>query len=158
MLQLYREKHQGRFPGTISTFGFGYGVKSVLLQDIAVVGGGMYAFIPDSGFVGTAFVNALANQLATMAMHAVLSVELPSELHMSLAAEGERCFLGQSGAHVTSWGATVDVGSVKFGQKKDVAIRMAVPEGVSMESLVEISWPASPTRLCPSTVRVPTGR
>jgi hypothetical protein len=45
------------------------GIQSTLLRDIAIIGGGMYAFIPDSGFVGTAFVNALANQLATMGTH-----------------------------------------------------------------------------------------
>lgn len=140
MLQLYREKNQGRFPGTISTFGFGYGVKSLLLRDIAMVGGGMYAFIPDSGFVGTAFVNALANQLATMGMHATLSLEVPSELHMSLARDGERCVVGQTNGTVaiTSWGVSVDVGNVKFGQKKDVVFRFSVPEaeGVLVENLV----------------------
>ena len=33
-----------------------------LLQDLAEAGGGSYAFIPDAGMVGTAFVHALALQ------------------------------------------------------------------------------------------------
>lgn len=131
MLKLYREKNQGRFPGSISTFGFGYSVKSQLLREIADVGGGMYAFIPDSGFVGTAFVNALANQLATMCSNASLSVELPEALRASL--RDETCILGQANCSVTSWGAVVDVGNVKYGQKKDVVFRLALPEGVTVD-------------------------
>jgi hypothetical protein len=57
-------------------FSTGYNLKSELLRDLAVEGGGMYAFIPDSGFVGTAFVNALSNQLVSFGIHAVLSLEL----------------------------------------------------------------------------------
>jgi hypothetical protein len=135
MLKLYREKNQGRFPGTISTFGFGYGVKSVLLKDIAEVGGGMYAFIPDSGFVGTAFVNALANQLATAGSQAVLSLEFLNEMNQSLPDEA--CILGQASCTVTSWGASVDVGSLKYGQSKDVMFRLSLPEGVSVNSLLD---------------------
>ena len=35
---------------------------STLLRQIATEGGGMHSFIPDSGFVGTAFVNSLAKK------------------------------------------------------------------------------------------------
>lgn len=49
----------------ISTFGFGCRLQSKLLDDIASVGRSMYAFIPDSSFVGTVFVNAVSNILAT---------------------------------------------------------------------------------------------
>jgi len=47
--------------GALSTFGFGYQLDSKLLADIAKIGGGYYSFIPDSGMVGTCFINALAN-------------------------------------------------------------------------------------------------
>lgn len=75
MLQRYRDAHNGEYPATIHTFGFGYSLDSVLLRELAVEGHGMYAFIPDSGFVGTVFVNALANSIATMGIHATLSLE-----------------------------------------------------------------------------------
>jgi hypothetical protein len=39
---------------TMSTFGFGYGIESPLLRNLAVVTGGNYIFIPDSSFVGLA--------------------------------------------------------------------------------------------------------
>jgi len=41
---------------------------------IACFGHGMYAFIPDAGMVGTAFVNALANVLVTAAVDATLTL------------------------------------------------------------------------------------
>lgn len=53
----YKDSHDGVYPATISTFGFGYSLQSDLLNEIALEGGGSYAFIPDSGFVGTIFVN-----------------------------------------------------------------------------------------------------
>ena len=49
----------------ISTFGFGYSLKSQLLADIATLGRSVYSFIPDSSFVGTVFVNAMSNILAS---------------------------------------------------------------------------------------------
>ena len=74
-MQRYRDTHGGRYPGTINTFGFGYSLDSSLLSDMAIEGGGMYAFIPDSGFVGTAFVNALGNHLSSYGKQCVVSVE-----------------------------------------------------------------------------------
>ena len=53
----YKDSHGGVYPATISTFGFGYNLQSDLLNEIALEGGGSYAFIPDPGFVGTIFVN-----------------------------------------------------------------------------------------------------
>ena len=79
MLKRYADANHGRYPGIISTFGFGYQLDSALLRQIAIQGGGMYAFIPDSGFVGTAFVNALANILATVTTDALLQITFDTE-------------------------------------------------------------------------------
>jgi Mg-chelatase subunit ChlD len=93
-LRRYRDSHGGIYPGVISTFGFGYSLKrysllrshcsdfscylllndSSLLKEIAIEGDGMYMFIPDSGFVGTAFVNALSNQLVSIGSHATIEL------------------------------------------------------------------------------------
>ena len=50
----------------INTFGFGYNLDSALLQQMAALGKGMYSFIPDSGFVGTAFIHSVANCLVSL--------------------------------------------------------------------------------------------
>jgi len=72
MLKLYKEenhdvrKEQPPCP-SIHTFGFGYNLDSGLLCDLSVEGSaGMYSFVPDSAFVGTAFVHSLSNILTTV--------------------------------------------------------------------------------------------
>lgn len=72
-MQRYRDQNGGHYPGIINTFGFGYNLKSQLLLEIATEGQGTYAFIPDSGFVGTVFVNALGNTLTTVSENVVMS-------------------------------------------------------------------------------------
>ena len=47
----YKEDIGGELPGIINTFGFGYSLDSVLLNEIAVIGKGTYAFIPDGSFL-----------------------------------------------------------------------------------------------------------
>jgi len=51
---------------TISTFAFGYNVDSVLMEEIAQVGNGIYGYCPDCTMVGTIFVNFMANILNTI--------------------------------------------------------------------------------------------
>jgi hypothetical protein len=46
------QRLKGQLP-TIHTFGFGYSIRSGLLQSIAEVGAGSYSFIPDAGMIGT---------------------------------------------------------------------------------------------------------
>jgi len=65
-----------RFPlfGTISTFGFGYELNSPLLSQIAKDGGGYFSFIPDAGFVGTCFINAVANARSAFGINPYLRI------------------------------------------------------------------------------------
>jgi hypothetical protein len=72
MLRRYRD--QNGIPCNISTFGFGYNLDSALLNEIAIEGNGAYSFIPDSGFVGTAFIHAISNLLCTMAKNVQLTL------------------------------------------------------------------------------------
>jgi Mg-chelatase subunit ChlD len=73
-LKQYYENNGGIF-GSIDTFGFGYNLDSQLLKDIATEGNGSYSFIPDSGMVGTIFVNSMANQLSTVGRNVKLNIE-----------------------------------------------------------------------------------
>jgi hypothetical protein len=45
--QQYMHAHSG-FQCQINTFGFGYELDCALLHELAVLGGGTYAFIPDA--------------------------------------------------------------------------------------------------------------
>merc|ERR1719284_880027 len=75
MLKRLKDKEGGKLPCTINTFGFGYELDSELLSQLAIDGTGAYAFIPDAGFVGTVFVNAMANLLVTVAKDVTLTLQ-----------------------------------------------------------------------------------
>eukprot|EP00834_Sanchytrium_tribonematis_P006922 NODE_561_length_6036_cov_1.205491.p2 type:complete len:601 gc:universal NODE_561_length_6036_cov_1.205491:1959-157(-) len=58
-LQQYLNTHT--IHTSINTFGFGYQLDSKLLMDLAFLGNGIFAFIPDASLVGSVFINACAN-------------------------------------------------------------------------------------------------
>jgi hypothetical protein len=56
----YIQQKEGKTP-TLHTFGFGNDIIPDLLYKLSVIGNGSYNFIPDSSFLGTVFVNSMAN-------------------------------------------------------------------------------------------------
>jgi len=116
MLKKYKDNN--KLECTISSFGFGYSMDSPLLNDIAIEGSGMYAFIPDSGFVGTTFVNALSNLLVTKAKQVTLNIETAPGYTVVPPSPASSAF------SVTSWGASVSLGTLHFGQTRDVLIEL----------------------------------
>ena len=61
--------------GTLNTFGFGYSLDSKLLVDIAKIGNGSFAFIPDYSMVGTVFINWLATILSTCSKSRTIQIK-----------------------------------------------------------------------------------
>lgn len=59
----------------INTFGFGYELNSDLLKELAHMGEGSFSFIPDASFVGTVFINAMANLRTICARDVTISAE-----------------------------------------------------------------------------------
>lgn len=114
MLQKYKDSNKD-LHCSINTFGFGYNLDSELLKDLAIHGDGAYAFIPDSGFVGTIFVHALANLLTTAAHNVQLSVQAPDGVELLPA-------LGAVQSTKASWGQTITLGSVNHGQPRHVIV------------------------------------
>ena len=121
MLKRYKDQNL-RLSATISTFGFGYRLDSELLRDIAAEGDGMYAFIPDSGFVGTAFVNAASNLLVTMGKNAELMLEPAPGVTIVPASVP-----GGVATQETSWGAQLSIGSLQYGQHRSFTARLTIP-------------------------------
>ena len=122
-MQCFKDQNGGHYPGSIHTFGFGYSLQSALLNDIALEGSGTYNFIPDSGFVGTAFVNTLANQLTAYGTQTTLSLQLLDE-DCTLVEHS----LPSNGSHmITSWGVNINVGSLLFGQQRDMVVQVQLP-------------------------------
>lgn len=101
----------------ISTFGFGYDLDSKMLADIASVGRSLFGFIPDSSFVGTVFVNAIANTLAC-ACSTSSSIKLEATNGVKLLG----CPTGQTVTH-TPWGLQIDLPSLLYGQSMDILVQ-----------------------------------
>ncbi|CAE6433545.1 unnamed protein product [Rhizoctonia solani] len=123
MLKTYLDSLSSNAPKfTISTFGFGYSLDSRLLDEIADLGQGMYGFIPDSGMVGTVFVHALANLIATWATGCILDVEVITE---DPNTDAKVVVLGALPVTYSSWGASIRVGDIQYGQSKDFVIKLS---------------------------------
>mmetsp|Transcript_6078 Transcript_6078/g.6335 ORF Transcript_6078/g.6335 Transcript_6078/m.6335 type:complete len:818 (+) Transcript_6078:73-2526(+) len=130
----YKDSHGGVYPGTISTFGFGYNLKSSLLKEIAIEGGGMYSFIPDSGFVGTSFVNALSNQLVCFGHESFLTIE--SRNGVKIIDDEDSSFSICQEINSQQDQAIVNVGSLQYGQDRHFILHISYPNDMSE---VEIS-------------------
>ena len=81
-------------------------------------GFGQYNFIPCPGFIGTIFVNCLSNILCTMAA----KCELQFEFHNGAKIEEVK------GGLTLLDNNSIKVGDVKFGQFRDIMLRMRFPE------------------------------
>ncbi|RMZ80101.1 hypothetical protein DV737_g3181, partial [Chaetothyriales sp. CBS 132003] len=97
---------------TIHTFGFGYDIRSDLMQSIAEIGNGNYAFIPDAGMIGTVFVHAVANLFSTFAVNAVLEVEASSKLEL-------RCSTVFNTERHSETKTVFHLGNLQYGQSRD---------------------------------------
>lgn len=117
----YRELHE-RLPGTINTFGFGYKLDSALLVSLAETGSGSYSFIPDAGFVGTAFVNAISNLLVTMAREVYLTLSVENG---ATIVEG-RVNGGYPAQVINHSDLRVNLGTLQYGQTKDIVIPVRI--------------------------------
>ena len=142
MLRRYKDSQPTNFSCTINTYGFGYNLDSTLLDDIAREGQGSYSFIPDSGFVGTVFTNALANLCSTLGKKVRLTIEPIGdgvELQVENIGRNEseedddddqnigKRRTGVYGGHPctrASWGLSLDLGTLRYGQDKDIVIRI----------------------------------
>jgi len=123
MLKAYLDALDNSHTFSISTFGFGYSLDSPLLLDIAQVGGGGYSFIPDSGIVGTVFVNAVANAYATFAPRVRLDVEIPEGTTVEVK--------GSFPVTKTTWGVQVAAGDLQFGQTMDLVLVLSdIPKDI----------------------------
>uniref|UniRef100_A0A7S1BML8 VWFA domain-containing protein n=1 Tax=Corethron hystrix TaxID=216773 RepID=A0A7S1BML8_9STRA len=118
--QKYKNDFDGTcLPAKLNTFGFGYHLDSQLLHNLAREGHGAYAFIPDAALVGTVFINALSNLLSTYAVSIEISLE--SE---GITDADEFCVWGGHAVTKTQTCVNIHIGSIQFGQAKDLIIEV----------------------------------
>ena len=117
-LRRYLDSYPEQRNVRISTFGFGYSLQSRLLSDIATEGGSIYAFIPDASFVGTVFINSMANLLSAAAPQgATLKIEAQEGVEIRGCPSGHKFT-------PTSWGVSIDIPSILYGQTIDVVVEL----------------------------------
>ncbi|KAM5476043.1 hypothetical protein MauCBS54593_000726 [Microsporum audouinii] len=103
----------------IHTFGFGYYLRSPLLQSIAEIGGGTFAFIPDAGMIGTVFVHAVANLYSTFTPQANLLLHGDSLTTFTVDLGSKP---GLELENPTGKGVSLRLGSLQYGQSRDIII------------------------------------
>lgn len=118
MIRKYRDSH-GELPASVDTFGFGYSLDSVDLNNIARECMGNYGFIPDSTMVGDMFSNCLANLLSVASPNSQLMLEIPEGVTFK-----DSPVMGNHNFEVTSWGMTIDTGALHYGQTKTFTFRI----------------------------------
>eukprot|EP01124_Arcella_intermedia_P011115 TRINITY_DN1757_c0_g1_i1.p1 TRINITY_DN1757_c0_g1~~TRINITY_DN1757_c0_g1_i1.p1 ORF type:complete len:726 (-),score=160.34 TRINITY_DN1757_c0_g1_i1:68-2245(-) len=114
MLRDFVEDNESAQKYLIFTFGFGYDLDSALLNDIAKVGNGTYAFIPDCNFVGTVFINSMANLSTTMATDMMIRLK-GLEGASAVEAVGYR-------VEKVEDEFVLNAGSLRFGQSQEIVI------------------------------------
>ncbi|KAI0548726.1 U-box domain-containing protein [Xylaria curta] len=113
-------------PAIINTFGFGYVIRSGLLKSIAEVSNGNYAFIPDAGMIGTAFVHAVAHLQSTYATRCKLEIFAPEGMLLKSTT-------GKSIYNPFDEGAsnkmTIQLGNLQYGQSRDIYLKNVDVDG-----------------------------
>jgi len=113
--------------GSLSTFGFGYTLNETLLFDIAKKGGGYFSFIPDSGFVGTCFINAIANARCAIGVNPILRISsLATDLE-NVTADGQFAVV-RDGNDIC-----VRLTPLRLGASMDIILNNVIVDGATME-------------------------
>jgi hypothetical protein len=133
-LKFYLETHAD-FSYQLNTFGFGYGLSSDLLRDLAEEGNGTFAFIPDARIVGTCFINCVANAVTNFTQKASLHLLLKNGCEFAGPVAGEMPVLE------TDWGRVVSLGPLLYGQVRNVVVPLRLPPGSDPYLDVVLSWP-----------------
>ncbi len=98
----------------INSYGFGYQLKSDLLQNISSISGGDgFAFIPDSSLLGNIFIHGISNFLTTAAFGSEMKILLKDGLTFE----------------DNSTEKTIKIDSLKYGQDKHFVIPYKIIPG-----------------------------
>ncbi len=124
---------------SIHSFGYGYNLDSEMLLDVALLGDGVYCYIPDCTMVGTIFVNYISNCLAT----AVDCAEL-------------ELFAGKThnltGLGYELRGGKISVGAVQYGQSRDFMATFEIPGDGAFEVKVRLRYEGRATEAVVSSI------
>ena len=121
MLQKYKDENPD-ITFSIDTYGFGYNLNSELLNQLAINGNGSYAFIPDSGFVGTVFEHSISNFLVNVSNKSMLCIEPSPGQELNI----QNIYYPYNIKSAT-WGYQINVGAIQYGQNKNIVLTTNSP-------------------------------
>ena len=133
-LKFYLETYPD-FSYQLNTFGFGYGLTSELLCDLAKEGNGTFSFVPDARILGTCFINCLANAVTNFVQKSSLHLIVKNGCQFAGPVSGDMSVLE------TDWGRVVSLGPLLHGQTRDVVVPLNIPAGVDSYLDVILAWP-----------------
>ena len=110
MLEKYFKDHNFHCP--IDCYGFGYSLKSELLDNMSCISGGNgFSFIPDASLLGNIFIHGMSNFLTTAIMHADLKIVLSENFKFT---DGKTT-------------KEISLKSLKYGQDKNIMFELNAP-------------------------------
>ncbi|OBT80812.1 hypothetical protein VF21_00011 [Pseudogymnoascus sp. 05NY08] len=111
-------------PAPIHTFGFGSQIGSSLLQSIAEVGSGNFAYISDPSMLATVFIHAIANLQSTFAMSATLTIEASQGLQLAeTMGDYIRKEIPKDQAQSPKGKLIIPLGGLQYGQSRDIFLK-----------------------------------
>ncbi|OJD33474.1 u-box domain-containing protein [Diplodia corticola] len=118
---------------SLHTFGFGYSLRSGLLQAMAEVGGGYYGFIPNGFLMATIFTHAIANLFATFTTSASLKVTVSGCSKMPEPLKGAVLCRSKED--------TLDISlyNLQYGQTREIVLSWPTNEDKSNQKPITIA-------------------
>lgn len=119
MLDRYKEQY-GKQNCSITTCLFGYSADVNLMEYISNQYNGNTLFIPDSGTVGTNFINLTSNVLSTKAVQTKLSIEFDNSSTTIDTTLLDGKYHYQKSENLLE----IDIGNVRYGQSRDILLNI----------------------------------
>ncbi|OBT53949.1 hypothetical protein VE04_05080 [Pseudogymnoascus sp. 24MN13] len=132
-------------PAPIHTFGFGSQIGSSLLQSIAEVGSGNFAYISDPSMLATVFIHAIANLQSTFAMSATLTIEASQGLQLAeTMGDYIRKEIPKDQAQSPKDKLVIPLGGLQYGQSRDIFLKYGPFEQKDEKPLIKAELQCRP--------------
>jgi hypothetical protein len=117
---------------TIHTFAYGYDIDSESLAYLATKGNGIFGYIPDGTMVGTIFINAISNILATGANGCTLNIMANANLQQ----------LGSTTPVKASSNINIVLGSLLYGQTRNLVFEVTNKLESQIQGFIDFNYDA----------------
>ena len=117
---------------TIHTFAYGYDIDSESLAYLATKGNGIFGYIPDGTMVGTIFINAISNILATGSNGCTLNIMTNANL-LQLGTTSPT-------SKKPSNNINIDLGSLLYGQTRNLVFEVTNKLESQIQGFIDFNY------------------